>query len=346
MTAFANHPHLVDLFFEKTSDAIFIMDKNQKVIKQNRIAEELFERGTAIDWQQIKNFCQICRGCMSYEEEHTCANCRIKGRKNGESFQIYLTSSNGIEVPYSASFTMLDEESHIGVLSLRNLTEQQETAKELQKSMLTKYVMNAHEAERKKLSRELHDGIAQELYSALMEVRKLKYMEKGASFDEQMDGVETYVANILSDIRNMAVDLRPAALDDLGLYSALKSYCKRYEQIFGVEVALISDIQNARFDPFIETTLYRVAQEALLNAAKYADIDDIVVTLRRKDEVLILEVIDDGRGFSTEDIEIKGSGLGLMNMKERVELCGGTCEIHSENGKGTEVIARVGVEVG
>ncbi len=343
MNTFAEHPHLIQLFFEKTSDAVFIMNYEQRIIKQNQAAEQLIN-AALVDWQEISSFCYVCKGCTSKVAEHSCSDCHIKKRENGRSFQIYIKLKNGLEIPYSASFSVIDEEKERCVLILRNLTEQQETAKQLQKSTLTKYVLNAHENERKKLSRELHDGIAQEMYSALMEVRKLKYMEKGAAFDKQMDDVETSVANLLTEIRNMAVDLRPAALDDLGLYSALKSYCKRYEQIFGVEVALISDVQNERFPSMIETTLYRVAQEAMLNAAKYADIDDIVVTLRKRENTLILEIIDDGIGFTMADMEIKGSGLGLLNMQERVELCGGTCNIHSNLGKGTEVIVKIGVD--
>ncbi|KMT59689.1 Oxygen sensor histidine kinase NreB [Listeria fleischmannii 1991] len=343
MSSFTENSSLIQLFFEKTSDAVFIMDYEQRIINQNKAAQKLLHDALT-DWKQISSFCYVCKGCTSSMEEHTCRDCRIKKREDGSSFQIYIELKNGLEIPYSASFSVIDEKSERCVLILRNLTEQQEIAKQLQKSTLTKYVLNAHENERKKLSRELHDGIAQEMYSALMEVRKLKYMEKGGTFDKQMDDVETSVTNLLTEIRNMAVDLRPAALDDLGLYSALKSYCKRYEQIFGVEVALISDVQNERFSSTVETTLYRVAQEAMLNAAKYADIDDIVVTLRKREKLLILEVIDDGVGFTLADMEIKGSGLGLLNMQERVELCGGICDIQSEHGKGTEVIVKIGVD--
>ncbi|WP_163651838.1 sensor histidine kinase [Listeria sp. PSOL-1] len=336
MGKISNEQKLTNLFFEQTSDAIFFVDANQEIINKNKAAERLLAEHH-VKIQDFIDFCVICKGYTSINDEKTCHDCFIKRRERGEAFQIFVKHKEKGEIPYSASFTLMDAEQGIGVLSLRNLTEQQETAELLQKKTLTKYVMNAHEAERKKLSRELHDGLAQEMYSALMEVRKLKYMEKGLTFNEQMEGIESFISTILDDIRNMAVELRPSALDDLGLFSALKSYCKRYEQIFGVQVALISNVHHERFSSAIETMLYRVAQESLTNAAKYADVDEIIVTLRKRDNTLLLEIIDEGCGFSTEDIEIKGTGLGLMNMQERVELLGGKCTIHSEIGNGTQI---------
>lgn len=328
---------LIQSFFHKTSDAIFILNKEQKIIEKNDAAIVLLKKMNE-EYAETFDFCSMCSGDISIESGEACLNCMMKMQPIGESFQISIK-----EIPYSGSFVILDEEE-TKVLVLRNLTMQQKTEKLRQQSLLTRYVINAQEEERKRISRELHDGLAQEMFSTLMEVRKLKYVDAGKDFDKQMNLVDDNMSTILNDIRNMAVDLRPSALDDLGLYPAIKSYCKKYEQTFNIPVSLISDIENRRFDPMIEISLYRIMQESLINSAKYSGADEVIVLLRATSRQVILDIFDEGCGFSVDNIQVQGTGLGLLNMQERIDILGGTFEIISECGKGTQVRVHVPIQ--
>ncbi|EZY90989.1 oxygen sensor histidine kinase nreB, partial [Staphylococcus aureus Rd.545] len=148
------------------------------------------------------------------------------------------------------------------------------------------------------------------------------------------------VAKLIDDIRNMSVELRPASLDDLGLEAAFKSYFKQFEENYGVKIIYTSNIKNTRFDSDIETVVYRVVQEAILNALKYADVNEINVGIRQTGRHLVAEVIDAGNGFDPSS-KPKGSGLGLYGMNERAELVSGSVNIETKIGEGTNVTLNI-----
>jgi two-component system sensor histidine kinase NreB len=174
----------------------------------------------------------------------------------------------------------------------------------------------------------------------------MRYAPNFDKVKETASNVESIIVKSLNSIKSMAIDLRPAALDDMGLYAAVKSYCKRFEETFGMEVELYSNIQNERFDENIETMVYRVCTEALINSAKYSDVEHVVVYLLASKKQLRVEVMDEGVGFNLHNIHVKGSGLGLRNMEERISLLGGSFSIETSIGKGTKVLAVIPLEKG
>lgn len=133
------------------------------------------------------------------------------------------------------------------------------------------------------------------------------------------------------------MELRPSALDDLGLVPAIRSYMKRFEQIFGIELELNSKGTRRRYASVVETTLYRICQEALTNAAKYADTDKISVTIHDSGENIEMIVADQGKGFQLTQVKAAGTGLGLYGMQERACLLGGQVQIVSEFHQGTTI---------
>lgn len=198
-------------------------------------------------------------------------------------------------------------------------------------------VIAAQEEERKRISRELHDGIAQELLAVSFLMKRLE-SHVGDDEGRQLLG-ETFanLDRILDELHNLSVELRPSALDHLGLIPALRSQASLLEKAYGTEVVFEGGLSCRRFDQALETQAYRICQEAILNACKYADTDQVYVRLEDTGGWLHVSVIDHGGGFDTEHPVIKGTGCGLSGMQERAKLIGATLRIESGAG-GTEVV--------
>jgi signal transduction histidine kinase len=210
---------------------------------------------------------------------------------------------------------------------------------------MSSQVLEAQEAERKRIARELHDDTAQALTSILIRLRLVEHTVQDEKVRAALDELRDLVALGLDSVRRMAMDLRPAALDDLGLAPALQSYAGKFSERWGIKVsARISGLEE-RLPADVELVLYRVAQEALTNAAKHAGASYVGLTLSRKGSEVTLTVTDDGRGFDQEEQKRKeGAGLGLFGMGERLALVGGALSIDSLPGKGTTVSARLPLE--
>jgi two-component system sensor histidine kinase UhpB len=219
----------------------------------------------------------------------------------------------------------------------------QEHREQLQK--MSEQVLAAQEDERKRIARELHDETAQALTTLLI---RLKILEKARSDTEvrgQIDELRELTAQTLEAVRKLAVELRPATLDDLGLLAALEAYTESYRSRMPGRVTFSADgfeDRDGRLPPQIELVLYRVVQEALTNVAKHANAQDIRVELRRTRNEVVAAVADDGEGFSVEEMmRSRERGLGLFGMQERLALVRGQLVIDSVPGRGTRINARV-----
>lgn len=223
---------------------------------------------------------------------------------------------------------------------LRELIAESEVVSTAQQKQLMMYATNAYEMERKRISQELHDGIAQMIFSSQIALQNLRNADLTDKEREKLSSINTQLSDVLAEIRNIALDLRPAALGDLGLKAAIDSLVDRYIQLFGVDIHFISNLKR-RMAESVELTLYRVVQEGLMNAIKYAKVLDIDVLLIEKKEQLTLEIIDLGEGFDPSQIVIQGSGLGLLNMKERVEALSGKFVLRSKKNQGTHIMVTI-----
>jgi signal transduction histidine kinase len=200
-------------------------------------------------------------------------------------------------------------------------------------------VVEAQEQERARLARELHDETGQALTSILL---GLKGLEEVADADEaraSVTEVRELVVSTLRDVRGLAVELRPAALDDFGLVPALERLADTFREKTGLDVALEARLGDDRLDPSLETTLYRIVQEALTNVLKHAEAQHVSISLVRKDGSISAVVEDDGRGFTPEAPQREA--LGLIGMRERVGLVGGRISIESAPGAGTTLAVEV-----
>jgi signal transduction histidine kinase len=205
---------------------------------------------------------------------------------------------------------------------------------------LSRQLLEAQEQERRHIARELHDELGQGLTSVKFALQMLEDAPE-AIVDQLPECVEM-VDGMLQQVRNLSLDLRPSLLDDLGLAPALDWYVNRQEEQLGVTVHLIAKPLEPRFSPLIETTCFRVIQEAFTNIARHAHAQQVWVRVYTEDHTLQLSVRDDGVGFDVQTARqraTQGGSLGVLGMEERVVLVGGRLDIHSAPGEGTEVCA-------
>lgn len=211
------------------------------------------------------------------------------------------------------------------------ITDRKRVEEELQK-MMTK-IIDVQEDERKRLSRNLHDGIGQNLYSHLITINRLQ-AEVNHPLLEQMQQEAT---QLIQEVREISWELRPSVLDDLGLIPAIRSFLMRFSENYEIDVRF-DCVLHRRLRSSTEVTIYRIIQEALTNIRKYAEVNEATVTIREGDDVVRVVIEDRGRGFERKK---QSSGVGLFSMEERARSVGGTLIVDSVLKEGTKVILEV-----
>ena len=204
-------------------------------------------------------------------------------------------------------------------------------------------IIAAQEEERKRLSREIHDGPAQMMANVLMRTNLIDriYRDKGAetAYQEIMDLKES-VRNALSEVRRIIYDLRPMALDDLGIGPTLKKYLSTImEYNTGVDIQFVSYNKERRISSDYEVALFRLVQESVNNAIKHGKSSKIIVKLEWLRNEINLVIKDNGKGFDTGNI--REGAFGIVGMKERIDLLKGSIDITSSIGKGTVIMIKV-----
>jgi signal transduction histidine kinase len=202
-------------------------------------------------------------------------------------------------------------------------------------------VVEAQELERARLARELHDETGQALTSILL---GLKPLERAADTPEGRDSIASVrelVVSTLHEVRRLAVELRPSALDDFGLVPAVERLAETFRDQSGIQVDLEALLGEERLPTDVETALYRVIQEAFTNVIKHSGAKRVSILLQRKNGAVMAVVEDDGSGF--DPAGTRADALGLAGMRERVALVGGRLLVESTAGAGTTLVAEVPV---
>lgn len=200
-------------------------------------------------------------------------------------------------------------------------------------------VVGAQELERRRLARELHDETGQALTSILLGLHGIEEGTEDEAMRKAVAEVRDLVRSTLQDVRQLAVELRPKALDDFGLVAALERLTESFAEQTGISVEFEPALPEGRLPAEAETALYRIVQESLTNVVKHARASRVSVVLTRKDDSVSVVVEDDGVGF--EPARARDGGLGLVGMRERVGLLGGRLTIESRPGAGTTFVAEV-----
>jgi signal transduction histidine kinase len=202
-------------------------------------------------------------------------------------------------------------------------------------------VVDAQELERARLARELHDETGQALTSILLGLKHLDDVVETDEAREATASIRELVASTLQDVRRLALELRPSALDDFGLVPAVERLASNLSEQSDLVVDLEARLGDRRLPPEAETALYRIVQEGLTNVVKHAAAHRVSITLVRKEAAAVVVIEDDGQGFDPE--AVRAGALGFTGMRERVELVGGRLTVETSPGAGTTLVAEVHV---
>jgi signal transduction histidine kinase len=244
-------------------------------------------------------------------------------------------------------------ESEILIRSIKYAIERKRAEEDHQKLLEQRIralsIIEAQENERRRISRELHDGLGQLLSAAKLNFGMIDFVnsanrEKTADIVKQVDSI---ISKAIVEARRIAHDLRPTTLDDFGLIPALRILCQEFSKITGIKVKFQVSPSLERIDPKVEIAVYRIIQESFNNISKYAEATEVSLDLYRKDNQVFVRVKDNGKGFDPDNVvktKKAGGGFGLLNMKERAELVGGKVEIISSPGAGTELLLEINLD--
>jgi len=233
----------------------------------------------------------------------------------------------------------------------REITERNQSGGLMERSKvelhrLSSRLLSVQEDERRKIARELHDGIGQTLSAIkfLLEntIQKSTFTAS-SSIIQSLETVIPMIQNAIEEVRRIQTSLRPPILDDLGILPTVSWFCREYQKVYsGIDVERDIHIEENEVPDSLKTVIYRILQEAMNNISKYSQATRVRLCLRKKDEEVELVVEDNGSGFDPQEIfseERERRGFGLTSMRERTELSGGSFSIESERGSGTRVRA-------
>ncbi len=235
--------------------------------------------------------------------------------------------------------------------TVQDMTENKQIEGSLQKSRvelrrLSSRLISVQEEERKKIARELHDGIGQTLSAIKYLIENTLQTRAHGPVSSQLQSLRPIIPliqNAIEEVRRIQTDLRPPTLDDLGILATLSWFCREYQKIYsGIHVERDIQVEEDDIPDSLKTVIYRILQEATNNVAKYSHATRLSLSLKKKDDGIELVVEDNGLGFDPREIlsgDRERRGFGLTSMRERAELSGGSFSLESEKGSGTRVRA-------
>lgn len=329
---------------KNSTQSILILDKNQNIISLNEASRELL----GIEDTGSFNFCDVCATYPGADRICDVSNCfLINDKENPINLYIKNPKLGQIPVQATISFYKTPENETGTVIGLQKVSEEKKDEYKKIEKMITNSIFQAQEKERKLISRELHDGIGQSLFGMLLQVDFIKTVpeKKQEVFNGHLDKLQNMITHAIEDVRNLSAELRPSTLDDHGLMTTLKNFIRSFGNRFGIQINFTYIGPNEeRLPSSYETALYRIAQEALINAAKYSGAEriDIVLDINQQAREVFLSITDFGKGFEMNSTT--RNGVGIYSMEERAAILGGEFSIDSEIGKGTQVKVKIPIQ--
>jgi signal transduction histidine kinase len=209
-------------------------------------------------------------------------------------------------------------------------------------------ILEGQEEERKRISRDMHDGVGQLLSAMKFNLEGIHSVN--TDFEkEKLNASKDLLKNVIREVRRISFNLTPSALSDYGIVPVLNRFCREMTKISDLQVSFENKTGFlSRLEGKVENNLYRIVQEAVNNAIKYAEAKEVKIILSHNSQYLNLEIVDDGKGFDLNQLEEKGhfssSGHGIFNIRERANFINGQCDIISKEGKGTTISIHVPLE--
>lgn len=326
---------------DSAMDGIITVDQGQRIVLYNRAAERIFGwaavqvMGRSLDMLMPQRFRAEHRSHVGQF-----AATGVTSRRMGDGTVIHGLRANGEEFPMDASISQLDTpDGRLFTVILRDVTERVRAQEEL--AAFAAEAARIREQEKTRVARELHDELAQSLTALKMDAIWLRDNPGAATADVQ--GKLADMLGMLDDsvaaTRRIAADLRPLLLDDLGLVPAIEWLVQNFRQRNGVACSIEADETLELGEPHA-TAAFRIVQESLANVAKHAGASHVKVGVAREEGDLVLTVEDDGKGFDVAGPR-KPASLGLLGLRERVQLLKGSVAIDSRPGGGTRLHVRL-----
>ncbi|HHW02405.1 MAG TPA: sensor histidine kinase [Thermoanaerobacterales bacterium] len=338
----------------------------KELLHVKQLAKETIERVDALEKQEKAakfKLMMVSRDFKKYSEDdiknayEEARDIQIKLSLEKERELQLREKRNDIERNYKSMMTILEQAEHltmqVGVAlsflkgNLEDISGQLTDA--AQKRNFASQIIKAQEEERRRVARDIHDGPAQTMANIIIQAEICeKLFEKDLDrAKEELKELKEIVRGSLKELRKIIFDLRPSALDDLGLEAVVRRSCSEFQEDTGVHTDFRIFGDRMRMDPSIEVTLFRIIQEALSNIKKHANANNAVIKLEIGGGLVNLVIADDGSGF---DLNARTAGsemqdhFGLLSIKERTELLNGTIHIETAPGAGTKIFITIPVK--
>jgi PAS domain S-box-containing protein len=329
-------------------DAIITVDSSLKIVLFNKSAEKVFNcsSGDAIGTPVTRFISDMTKYVKDYRKnkvgklpdisEFPGKGKNVQGlRTNGEIFPIEASVSKSI-VENNVFYTII----------LRDISERIKSEDDLRDSFnkvrdLAAHLQSAREEERVNIAREIHDELGQELSALKMDIsfldRKIEKTKENpdwTAITDNLKSMKNITDQTIKTVRKISSQLRPDVLDKLGLNDAIEWLADDFTRRTGIQSKVDGAELPENIGKNIQTVLYRICQESLTNIMRYANASKALIKISLNENEISMEVIDDGKGITKEEIE-NGRSLGIVGMKERAYFVGGSFDICGEKGKGT-----------
>jgi PAS domain S-box-containing protein len=341
---------------DATPDFVGTADAAGQALYLNRAARKILGVGADEDISQVKIGNSHPPWAANLVLQEGVPTAVREGLWQGETVML---SDDGREIPLSQVILshpgpqgQVDFISTIG----RDISDLKRAEEALEKSeqklrFLATQILVVQEQERRRLCRELHDGLGQALLVFKLQLRDIQGKLPGECQELRRDAdyALQYIDEIIQDIRRLSHNLSPTILEDLGLIAAIRNLCDDFKRLHDLELLLDLDEVEGLVPRESQINIYRIFQEALTNISKYAKAQRVQLAVKKKDGEIAFAIEDDGAGFNVEEVLARDAadrGLGLAAMDERVRILGGTLTISSKGGEGTRITFTVSVGPG
>ncbi|MEY8689511.1 MAG: PAS domain S-box protein [Leptothrix sp. (in: b-proteobacteria)] len=332
---------------ESVMDAIVAIDAQQNIVIFNRAAEHMFGLPAAAALgRPLANLLPERFRRVHVQHLQRFMAAQVRSRSTAEGRDIIGLRHDGTEFPIESTIAQTVIGGHPQLTAvLRDVTERRRAERRLhelnqQLRQLSASLLDVRELERRRISRELHDELGQQLTGLKLDLSWLagRIREGRAVPIDKIDAMRRLLDATITAVRRISSDLRPSMLDDLGFGDAVSWQANQFSQRSGVRVVLALDAVDLIKDDAVATALYRIVQESLTNVARHAQATRVDLSLRADAAAILLAIRDDGQGMDTG---ARRAGLGLVGIRERAMALGGTLEIRSDADKGTTIEVRI-----
>lgn len=329
--------------FNTIDDAIIIHDQQFHIIRANKSASSLM---------QLPFYQKMKSDYIKIFQEHK----PLKGNellfnalRKGEVFitEVFEPSVNKFfevkAIPQSGDSGEMLDVIHV----IRDITERKQTEEAIRKNQeqlrnLAAYLQKVGETERTNIAREIHDELGQALTVLKMDLSLLrrKWPEDSTTLYERTEAMLTLIDKTIQSVKKISTELRPGLLDDLGLSAAIEWQSDEFQKRTGIRCTVTTDPPDITLDRERNTAIFRILQETLTNVARHAEATEVNILLQKNIDQIELRVVDNGKGITEEQLS-NPTSFGLLGIRERVTIFGGTITIAGIHGKGTTVIVRI-----